>query len=194
MGRRPTRRMYRALLHLYPRSFRDDYGDDLVALLDDLCAGAGTAAAWRRTAVDLLVTVPRYRMESVMSEHHSDTAVVVGLTLLVTGGVLGLLTGVPAGLVLLPLAAALAVVRRSALARSLRTTAGGRRHRRLVTAAVLGVVCLASAASYLVAVADPDVSGASLVLHNAVGVPTMVGALAFLVAGRLTPRTPATAR
>jgi hypothetical protein len=39
-------RLYRALLRLYPRQFRRDYGDDLVRHFGDLVTDRGTRAAW----------------------------------------------------------------------------------------------------------------------------------------------------
>jgi hypothetical protein len=50
--------LYRSLVRLYPRSFRGDYGDDLVAHFAELVADRGARAAWTRTGVDLIVTVP----------------------------------------------------------------------------------------------------------------------------------------
>ena len=68
--------VYRALVRLYPRDFRSEFGDDLDQVFADLVAQDGVGAAWRRTAVDFAVTVPRYRLESFMSSRRS-TAVLV---------------------------------------------------------------------------------------------------------------------
>jgi hypothetical protein len=55
-------RIYRRLLIAYPRSFRDEYGDDLVQSFRDLMLfstnGRGT---WRRTLRDLITSVPKER-------------------------------------------------------------------------------------------------------------------------------------
>jgi hypothetical protein len=58
--------LYRALLRLYPRRFREYYADDLVLHFEDLVGRDGARQAWSRTAVDLLVTVPRYRLASAL--------------------------------------------------------------------------------------------------------------------------------
>ena len=47
-------RLYRALLHLYPSSFRMEYGDDMTEIFAQACAGASPA---RRVGL-LLATVP----------------------------------------------------------------------------------------------------------------------------------------
>lgn len=181
--------LYRSLLRLYPRGFRDHYGDDLLQHFADLVTDRGARAAWTRTGVDLIVTVPRYRLESIMTEQHSATGLNVAVTLLAAGGVLSVLTGIYAGLVLLVAALALAVAQRSTLARAIRTPDSNRRRRRLGIAAVLGLVFVVSLVSYGRALSDDDISGASLLIHNAIGIPAMVGAIAFLIAGLLTPRT-----
>ena len=39
-----------------------------------------------------------------------------------------------------------------------------------------------------VAIGDDEIGGGALVVYNAVGVPAMIGAVAFLIAGVLAPR------
>lgn len=180
--------LYRSLLRLYPRGFRGYYGDDLVQHFADLVADRGARAAWTRTGVDLLVTVPRYRLESIMNEQHSATSLNVAITLLAAGGVLGVLTGIYPGLVLLLAALALAVSQRSTLARAIRTPDSNRRRRRLGTAGLLTVVFLASFVSLFNASKDRWAGGEQMLI--AIGVPAMVGAVVFLIAGLLTPKTP----
>lgn len=62
-GSRTSLRLYRALLRLYPATFRDRFGDEMVQLLDDQLRDArsagsttSTAAAWLRVVGDLIVT------------------------------------------------------------------------------------------------------------------------------------------
>lgn len=182
--------LYRSLVRLYPREFRGRYGDDLAQHFSDLVTDRGTRKAWTRTSIDLIVTLPRYRLESIVTEQHSATTLNVAITLLAAGGVLSVLTGLYPGAVLLVVAVVVGVAQRSTLARAIRTPDSNRRRRRLGTAAILTVVFLAAMVSYMWAVSDEDVSGTSLVLHNAIGVPAMVGAIVFLIAGLLTPKAP----
>ncbi len=60
------RALYRALLVLYPRSFRDDYADPMAQLFADRVRDVG-AKAWLRALPDLVRTVPVERIEAVMS-------------------------------------------------------------------------------------------------------------------------------
>lgn len=55
-------RLYRRLLFVYPRSFRQEYGDDLVQNFRDLLLfGADRQDVWWRTAKDLLTSAGRER-------------------------------------------------------------------------------------------------------------------------------------
>ena len=60
------RALYRALLVLYPRAFRADYGDPMVQLFADRVRDVG-AKAWLRVLPDLARTVPVERIEASMS-------------------------------------------------------------------------------------------------------------------------------
>lgn len=175
-------------MRLYPSDFRTWYGNDLVLHFADLVDDRGRRAAWTRTALDLLITVPRYRLEHAMSEPRSTTTINIAITVLAALGVLGILTGMYPGIVLLAAAAAVAVSQRTALARAIRTPDTDARRRRLSIAGVLTAVFVVAMVSYLRAVGGDHVSGTSLVLHNAIGVPAMVGAIVFLIAGLLTPK------
>lgn len=58
--------LYRALVVLYPRSFRDGYADPMSQLFADRVRDVG-ARAWLRVVPDLVRTVPVERIEAVMS-------------------------------------------------------------------------------------------------------------------------------
>lgn len=182
--------VYRSLVRLYPSEFRRRYADDLVQHFADLVDERGTGTAWARTTIDLIVTVPRYRLERIMTEQHTTTALNVTISLVAAAGVLSLLTGLYPGAVLLAAAAAVAVGQRSSLARAIRTPHYDRRRRRLGASGILSAVFLAALVSYMRDVADGRISETSLIIHNAIGVAAVVGAVAFLIAGLLTPRTP----
>lgn len=70
------------------------------------------------------------------------------LTLLATGGVVGVLTDFYSGIVLFAAAAALALAQRSTLARAIRTPDSNRRRRRLGIAAVLGATFMSSQVAF----------------------------------------------
>jgi putative ABC transport system permease protein len=57
-GLRCSREIYRLLLRLYPREFRDRFASDLEADFDDLLHARGAMATWRRMAPDLLRSLP----------------------------------------------------------------------------------------------------------------------------------------
>lgn len=179
--------IYRSLVRLYPREFRRDYGDDLVQHFADLVARRGARSAWTRTGLDLIVTVPRYRLESIMNEQHSETTLSVAITLLAGAGVLSVLTGFYPGMVLLVAALGLAVAKRSTLARAIRTPDSSRRRRRLGIAAILTAFFVTSYAVYLQVLGDEWTIRETLLA--AVGTIAMIGAIVFLIAGLLTPRS-----
>lgn len=61
-------RAYRALVVLYPRSFRGEYQDLMVQVFEDDLAERGTRRAWSRTIQDLLVSIPVQIVEATVSK------------------------------------------------------------------------------------------------------------------------------
>lgn len=59
-------RAYRALVLLYPRSFRDEYRDLMVQAFQDDLIERGTRRVWSRTIGDLLVSIPIQLVETAM--------------------------------------------------------------------------------------------------------------------------------
>jgi hypothetical protein len=59
-------RAYRLLLRLYPRRFRQEYGDDLLLLLRDQLADEPAGRVYTRAALDLVLTVPSRHLETRM--------------------------------------------------------------------------------------------------------------------------------
>lgn len=88
-------KIYRAVLHLYPRRFRRDYGDDMVAMVQDQLRDESTARVVGRTALDLFVSVPTRHLEALMPRSTTTplvvTFVAVATAFTVFGGALGLL-------------------------------------------------------------------------------------------------------
>jgi hypothetical protein len=190
MGRHAD--VYRGLVRLYPRAFRDDYGDDLVQSFADLLTHHGAARTWRRTAIDLAVTVPRYRLETVMNPRHAETTLYIVTAVVVVAAAVSILTALfPGGIALLVVAAVLTVVSASRLARSTRPPDARRRRHLLIAAAVLAATCVISTAVFWIELSN-DVSwhGGKLVVYNAVFFVTAIGALVCLVVGLRAPRTP----
>lgn len=184
-------RIYESMLWLYPRDFRRKYRDDLVQNFADLISDCGIPSAWARTCVDLIVTVPRYRLESIMSEQKSATTINFALVILGVGGMLALTTGIyPITFVFWIVAIVLAFVQRGALARAIRTPGTNRRRNRFSLAAAFSIIFVAAMFSYFVDLNDEKISSASLLIHNAIGVPAMIGATVYLIVGLLTPRIP----
>lgn len=180
--------VYRALIHLYPRNFRRHYAEDLVQHFDDLVTDRGLGPAWARTGLDLTITVPRHQLERIMTEPHTNTALNATVALLVLGGVATLTMDNGVGLVLLALGLALGLTQRSALAASFRVPDPSLRRKRLRTAAVLALVSVVSYVAFVLTVGDSwTITDTLLAL---VGVPAMIGAPLFLIAGLLTRRAP----
>jgi hypothetical protein len=90
-------RAYRGLLHLYPRRFRHEYGDDMVLLLEDQLRDEGTARVVGRAALDLLLTVPTRHLEAHVNRSSTTVVVIVlvalGVVFAVVGGPIGLAAG-----------------------------------------------------------------------------------------------------
>jgi hypothetical protein len=91
-------RIYRLSLHLYPRQFRREYSDDMVALLEEQLRDESAARVVGRAVLDLLVTVPTRHLEARMHRSATIPLVVtfaaVAAALTVFGGPMGLLGGV----------------------------------------------------------------------------------------------------
>ena len=179
--------IYRNLVRLYPREFRHEYGDDLAQHFDDLVADRGVRAAWGRTALDLAVTVPRHRLETIMTERHSVNTISIVVGLIAAAGVASVLVGIYPGALLLVVACVLAIAQRSAIARALRAPDIHRRRRRLQTAAVLGIVFISSYVAYLSLIGDTWTTRETVLA--VIGNAAMIGAVGFLAAGLLTPKT-----
>ena len=181
-------RVYRSLLLLYPRDFRDRYTDDLVQTLTDLSGELGPRRAWRRVALDLVVTVPRYRLETLMSDKRSSTLLTVAITVMAVAGITSVFVGLYPGVVLVPLAVVVAITQRSKLARSIDAVDGTRlRRKRLRTAAVL-----AASLPVIYLVSLPilgDQWGTDAVVAFGLWVGVLIAAVCYLIAGISTPKS-----
>ena len=181
-------RVYRSLLLLYPRDFRDRYADDLVQTLADLSGELGPRRAWRRVALDLFVTVPHYRMETIMKEDRVSTLLTVAITVMAAAGITSVFVGLYPGVLLLPLAAVVAITQRSKLARSIDIVDGTRlRRKRLRTAAVL-----AASLPVIYLVSLPilgDQWGTDAVVAFGLWATVLIAAVCYFITGIATPKS-----
>lgn len=89
---RPVVRVYRALLCLYPREFRDEYGADMVQLLRDQCVDEAAWQVCARATLDLAITIPTQHLEARMNRP-STHLVPLLYTALAAGGLLCAIIG-----------------------------------------------------------------------------------------------------
>jgi hypothetical protein len=108
-------RAYRALVALYPREFRDEYGADMVQLARDTCRDEPQWRVACRVLVDLAISIPTQHLEAHM--HRSPSLLIPLIYTAVSGAgiVLAFTTGTNAallvvGLVVAAIAGTLAVV------------------------------------------------------------------------------------
>ncbi len=85
--------MYRHLSALYPKSFRAEYGTDLVAAFTQQLSDDGVARAWLSTARDLVVTVPSQHLEARMKRPDPHTVAMAATTVTVAALVLAVVAG-----------------------------------------------------------------------------------------------------
>jgi hypothetical protein len=108
----PAIRTYGALLRLYPRRFRDQYGADMVLLMREQRAQESASRVFARSMVDLAISIPTQHLEARMHRAPNPivplvyvTAAIAGLLVAILGGtngatlVLGLGLAVVAGTV-----------------------------------------------------------------------------------------------
>lgn len=111
--------VYRRLLWLYPRRFREEYGNDLVLLFCDQLRDEPAGRVCGRAAVDLALTVPTRHAEARMQRPPSTLVPILFATLaLALFAVVGLGGSAPASALLLVPAVLSAVLAVSAWRRS----------------------------------------------------------------------------
>jgi hypothetical protein len=199
MGAWSAVRVYRSLLVLYPRDFRDRYTDDLVQTLTDLSGELGPRRAFRRVTLDLVVTVPRYRLETLMNDRRSSTVLTVAIVVMAVAGITSVFVGLSIdsssrwlssspGVVLVLLAGVVAIAQRSKLARSIDAVDGSRlRRKRLRTASVL-----AASLPVIYLVSLPILGnhwGTDAVVAFGLWVGVLIAAVCYAIAGISTPKS-----
>ena len=108
-------RVYRLLLGLYPRQFRDEYGADMVQLARDACRDDPTWRVAGRVLVDLAVSIPTQHLEAHVHRTPSHLVPLIYTAVAGAGIVLALAGGTTAasliiGVVVAAVAGALAVI------------------------------------------------------------------------------------
>ena len=182
-------RVYKNLLRLYPRDFRDHYGDDLLQIHTDLSDELGPRRAWRRATLDLIVTVPRYRMETLM-KRHTSTVLTAAIVVMACVGIVSPFAGLYPGALLLPLAVLVAVTQRSKLARSMDVADCDRLRRKRLKASAM----LAASLPVIYLVSLPllgDDWGTDAVVAFSVWFAVLIAAACYFIAGISTPKSPA---
>jgi hypothetical protein len=86
-------RMYGALVRLYPRRFREEYGPDLVGLFRDQCEDESVTRACGRAAVDLVITIPTQHLEAKMHRSSRTLVPLLFTALAVAGFVVAIIGG-----------------------------------------------------------------------------------------------------
>jgi len=66
---------YGVLLRLYPRDFREEYGEDMAQLLRSQLRDERAVRVWARTLLDVALTVPSMRLETHMTRGTSAPVV-----------------------------------------------------------------------------------------------------------------------
>jgi hypothetical protein len=184
MNSHPT---YRALTLLYPREFRNRYRDDLIQHHADLTHSRGRASAWLRTGLDLIITIPRYHLETAMNPRHAtNTLNAIIATLAIAGLMATVAVYSRIGPVLLAGAALLALSQRTQLARSIRVYDTDRRHRRLKLAKTFAAIAVADTVIGFADLANEESWGTKAVIYNVIFYAAAGAAICYLIAGLLT--------
>ena len=183
-------RTYRRMIALYPNELRREYGDDMEFVFNELIADRGVRVAMTRTTIDLIVTVPRYRLEAVMTKIHATRTLNVAIAGLLALGTFGVTAGGTwIGAMLIFAGLGLAIANRGRLARSIRTANPSQRSHRLRLAALNAGLFAASVVAYGIVIWDEEASTPGLLIPSLLGTVALVGAVGFLLAGLFTPRT-----
>jgi hypothetical protein len=85
--------VYRHLSALYPKAFRVEYGDDLVATFTEQLRDDSATQLWWSTIRDLVVTVPSQHLEARMNRPAPQTVAVLATSVTVAALVLALVAG-----------------------------------------------------------------------------------------------------
>ena len=65
--------IYRSLLRVYPRRFRDEYRDDMALLFAEQLRDGPASRVWARSLIDLTITIPARHLEAHMNRPPNPT-------------------------------------------------------------------------------------------------------------------------
>lgn len=99
---------YEVLLRAYPRTFRDDYGPDMVLLFARQLRDESPARIWARGVVDLALTVPSLHLEHHMKRSLPPIVALSFTALSVAGALLAIIGGSSLGMLAVGLSVTLA--------------------------------------------------------------------------------------
>jgi hypothetical protein len=84
---------YRHLTSLYPKSFRDEYRDDLVAVFTEQLDNEHTAHVWLFAVHDLIISIPSQHLEARMNRSASQSVTLIATVAMIAALVLGVVAG-----------------------------------------------------------------------------------------------------
>lgn len=93
MSHRVSLAIYRRLSTLYPKAFRAEYGDDLIATFAEQLDGEHGGRVWVTTIRDLVVTVPQQHLEARMRRPEPHTVAAIASCVTVAALVTAFITG-----------------------------------------------------------------------------------------------------
>ncbi len=106
MSAPPAVGIYRALLRLYPRRFRDEYGPDMALLFAHQLRDEPAARVWARGVVDLAITVPNRHLEAHMDRAASPVIPLLFAVVALTGVCVAVIGGSSPGMLVVGLSVA----------------------------------------------------------------------------------------
>lgn len=117
---------YRAMVRLYPREFREEYGADMVQLLRDQRADEPAWRVFARAAIDVAITVPAQHLEVNMNEPSTHLVPLLYTACALGGVLLAIVGGSSTGVVALGVIIAVVAGTTAAIAWRRTGPAGGR--------------------------------------------------------------------
>jgi hypothetical protein len=85
--------VYRALIRLHPRRFRDEYGADMTQLMREQCHDESTGRVLTRAVIDAAISIPTQHMEARMRSGPNRLVPLVYITAAVAGLLVATLGG-----------------------------------------------------------------------------------------------------